>query len=76
MEELKGIKGLYNKYIVLKSDKTPIDPNADYFLLRLDTDEDARCALRFYANRIENENPVLAKELRDRCDKHFIESLK
>ena len=34
MEELKGIKGLYNKYIVLKSDKTPIDPNADYFLLR------------------------------------------
>ena len=33
------MKGLYNKYTITKTDGTPIDSNADYFVLRLDTDK-------------------------------------
>jgi len=49
---MENMKGLYNKYIIHKSDGTSIDPNADYFVLRLDTDSCARGAIRNYANRI------------------------
>ena len=69
------MKGLYNKYIIQKSDGTPIDPSADYFVLRLDTDSCARGALRNYANRIYGDNPILSKELRDRCDKYLFDTL-
>jgi len=69
------IEGLYNKYIITKADGTPVDPNADYFVLRLDTDSNARGALRNYANRIQGKNPLLSQELRDRCDKYLIELL-
>ncbi len=57
-------KGLYQKYIIAKADGSPIDPKADYFVLRLDTDQNARLAARKYANAIEEENPKLAAEQR------------
>ena len=40
---------LYNKYCVIKEDGNPVDPNAQYFVLRLDTDECARQAAAKYA---------------------------
>lgn len=51
-------KGLYKKYIVQKADGTEIDKNADYFVLRLDTDEAARKALIEYAKYTNNNNLV------------------
>lgn len=68
-------KGLYPKYIIAKADGSPVDPNADYFVLRLDTDQAARGAARNYANRIMGDNPVLAQELRDRADKHALKAI-
>ena len=35
-------KGLYGKYRIEKGDGTPVDPEAVYFTLRLDTDKHAR----------------------------------
>jgi hypothetical protein len=57
---------LYDKYIIEKANGEPIDPNADYFVLRLDTDLHARTAAMAYANSIENENPAFARDIRDR----------
>lgn len=44
------MNGLHSKYIVQKVDGSPIDVNAFYFVLRLDTDICARCAMREYAH--------------------------
>ena len=68
---MENMKGLYQKYIIQKSDGTPVDPNADYFVLRLDTDSKARAAIRFYANRIYQENPKLAEDIWRRCLNHW-----
>ena len=62
--------GLYGKYIITKADGSPVAPEADYFVLRLDTDKCARHALRIYANNIEGANPELAADLRRRLDEH------
>ncbi len=43
------MEGLYDKYEVRKRDGTPTDPNAVYFVLRLDTDIVARHAMWTYA---------------------------
>lgn len=40
---------LFGKYNVTKSDGTPTDPKAQYFVLRIDTDPAAMMALGFYA---------------------------
>jgi len=53
-------RGLYNKYIVQRADGTPTDSNAQYFVLRLDTDHWARQAARYYARLVSNENVLLA----------------
>lgn len=55
---------LYHKYIVSKSDGSPVDPDAQYFLLRIDTDPAAQIALLVYADRIEAEDTALAVQLR------------
>lgn len=68
--EQDNFRGLYRKYIIAKADGSPMDPNADYFVLRLDTDQAARGAARNYANRIVGDNPLFAQELRDRVDEH------
>jgi len=57
-------KGLYIKYHVEKADGTPVDPEAVYFVLRIDTDRDARSALWFYAERIAETAPELADDLK------------
>ena len=57
-------KGLYSKYIITKANGEPTDPNAQYFVLRTDTDIHARVALRAYAKSIFSENPELARGLR------------
>jgi hypothetical protein len=59
-------RGWYLKYIIEKADGSPVDPNADYFILRLDTDPAARKAALAYAEAIEESNPVLASDLRSR----------
>lgn len=56
--------GLYGKYRVTKRDGTPTDGDADYFVMRLDTDEHARVAALAYADSVEKENPFLANDLR------------
>jgi hypothetical protein len=40
---------LHNKYRIEKTDGTPVDPNAQYFVLRPDKDPLARKAIRTYA---------------------------
>lgn len=65
--------GLYGRYIIGKSNGKPVDPNADYFVLRLDfgsgsTDyvKASRIAVLAYTNAIEEVNPKLAADIRDR----------
>ena len=58
---------LYGKYIVSKADGSPVDPDAFYFVLRLDTDPAARIAIVHYADAILESNPTLAKELMARA---------
>lgn len=40
MSNMTKQNGLYQKYTVQKSDGTPIDPNAKYFILRYDKNDD------------------------------------
>lgn len=54
---------LYGKYEVRKTDGTPIDPEAQYFVLRLDTDPTAQNAALTYATYISGSDPEFAKEL-------------
>jgi hypothetical protein len=56
--------GLYGKYRIEKNDGTPTDPDAAYFVLRIDTDPAAQAALITYAMRVEDSNPELASDLR------------
>jgi hypothetical protein len=60
-------RGLYGKYNVTKR-HGPTDPEAQYFVLRLDTDPIALAAARFYAAEVMDENPQLAHDLADWCD--------
>lgn len=56
------MQGLYDKYdIVKKNGQT--DPNAIYFVLRLDTDPHARAAALAYANSIKPSNLNLAMDI-------------
>lgn len=59
-----GMAGLYNKYLVLKNSGEPIDSDAEYFVLRIDTDAAARRAVLHYALMIEPHAPEFASELR------------
>lgn len=67
-------EGLHQKYKIEKADGSPIDPEAEYFVLRLDAKGDyphveaGRKAMKVYANEIESEIPELAKDLRRRYD--------
>ena len=61
---------LESKYIVTRADGSPIDPTADYFLLRLDSDLAARKAALHYADLIQEDNPLLADDLRSRVQSY------
>jgi len=55
--------GLFQKYHITKKDGSPIDSEAVYFVLRLDTDPHAENAIIAYAYGIRNENPELSSDL-------------
>lgn len=55
---------IYQKYEIRKTDGTPVDPSAQYFVLRIDTDKHARRALLAYAKSVEAEDPEFARLLR------------
>ncbi len=54
-------QGIYNKYRVKKTDGSPMDPEARYFVLRPNLDPAARVAMRAYADATENED--LARDI-------------
>jgi hypothetical protein len=56
-------EGLYQKYIIQKNDGSPVDPNAQYFVLRIDTDPNARKAVLRYASLISESDPGFADAL-------------
>lgn len=49
------MSGIDLKYRIEKRDGTPIDPEACYFVLRLDTDPAARAAAKAYAENCDND---------------------
>ena len=61
-------KGLYGKYKIEKVDGTPIDPEADYFVLRLDKDPHARTAAIAYSDACFFDNQALSGDLLDRIN--------
>jgi len=63
---------LQSKYIVAKTNGDPVDPEAEYLVLRLDTDPHARTAALAWADAIESEAPNLAADIRQRV--YFYES--
>ena len=64
--------GLHNKYVISRTDGTPINPANVYFILKLEGEGDpihmeaCRKAVLKYADEIENHIPQLAKDLRER----------
>lgn len=66
--DAKQREGLYGKYYISKADDSPVDPNADYFVLRLDTDPVARRAAREYSYVTPDRD--LARGLQDRLAKY------
>lgn len=65
-------QGLYSKYNVSKVDGSKVDPEAIYFVLRLDTDPHARKAAEAYADSLMDAyreegtgNPHLAMDIRN-----------
>ena len=59
----KGKGFISDKYIITKSNGNPVDPDAKYFVLRLDKDIAALDALRSYIIAIETTNPALYFDL-------------
>lgn len=63
-------RGLYNKFIVERTDGTSeIDGkhhNCEYFVLDMDHDPFARAAIEAYANACEADHPLLAQDLRNK----------
>lgn len=61
--------GLHQKYIISKVSGEPLDPGAEYFILRLDSGGDpdhveaCRAAIRAYAKNIQPVIPKLASDL-------------
>lgn len=56
---------LFQKYRVEKTDGTPVDPTAQYLVLRLDTDTEARRAAKFYADSILSRTRGFAEDLHE-----------
>lgn len=55
--------GLKQKYIITKKNGHPVDPKADYFVLRLDIDPHAVKAILAYAVSVMETNPTFAFDL-------------
>jgi hypothetical protein len=65
---------VYQKFVISKVDGTPVDPEAKYFVLRIDKQDEwgkvCRRALRRLANDVEAmlNNPEFAKSIREYAD--------
>lgn len=55
--------GWKQKYNITKADGSPCDPEAVYFVLRLDVDPHARTAMMTYALSVEADNPKLSVDI-------------
>mgnify|MGYP001591337887 CR=1 FL=1 len=55
---------LHQKYSGVKTDGSRVDPRAQYFVLRIDTDLAAQVAMLAYADAIEGENRKFADQIR------------
>lgn len=55
-------RGLYQKYIVRKV-SGPADLDAEYRVLRIDSDPAAEAAWRYYGHLIQDSNPALAADI-------------
>lgn len=62
-DKMKGI--YYGKYIIRKSDGTPIDRDEFYFVLCCNKDKHALAALEAYALSCQDDDSLLAKQLID-----------
>ncbi len=63
-----GIPALVPKYVVTKSDLSPTELEAVYWVLRLDNSPDDRDALLYYAARIRHVNAKLADDIKKLCE--------
>jgi hypothetical protein len=55
--------GYDRKYIIQKADGSPVDPKAEYFVLRIDKDPYALAAFIHYALSIIPVNPQLSEDM-------------
>lgn len=62
--------GYDQKYIITKKNGNPIDPEADYFVLRLDKDPHAIVALFTYAQSVKRDNMPLALDVTKKCNQY------
>lgn len=60
--------GWKTKYVVEKADGSDVDPEAVYFVLRLDEDPNARAAMRAYAESVVRVNEELAFDIVGKLD--------
>ena len=63
------MKGLYNKYIVTKTNKKPLDPNFYAVVLRIDGGQylsACRAGAAAFAEAVRGENPILADDLQEK----------
>lgn len=68
-------RGYYEKYNLSKKDGSPMDPKANYFVLRFDKNdawgEACREAMKTLAVRVEDTYPELALDIYDMLRKHL-----
>lgn len=64
---------MLDKYKIMKTNGKAVDPEARYFVLRYDTDFVARLAMRFYADSIEAEDPILSNEIRQALESALVQ---
>lgn len=57
------VGGFRSKYEIKKANGLPIAPEAQYFVLRVDTDPNARVALKAYADAVRAVNQKFAEDL-------------
>lgn len=62
------IGGYEKKYHLSKTNGQPLDPAADYFVLRIDKDPHALVALKAYAESVQIDNLQLAQDLWAKID--------
>ncbi len=73
MDHNLHVRGFYKKYKIEKTDGSPIDPEAKYFVLRYDQDSQwgdlSRAAIWDQLDSIEALDHILAADLRSQIEK-------